>query len=459
MSDNWLKKWYRDRFRYSFPGSPDEKNWAKIRQRLEEEWPSYWYEANMAKAEAIPRAGLWEELNRNLEVLRVAQRGRRIGLLRSIGLAGMVVVLPFALSDLNDIGTPDIGETENAAASRQSVPALVADNGSSAPSEVVYTNPGTPVQTSPQPTAVLANHSDLHDQQSPLTPENISGIATITPVVNANVTGNSFPETRERISEPIAGTGNTVQEEPRPALAEVNELEIADVQPLALSYDPQPVLTQLTIPGASRPHSGKGLWSISVAPRLQFSTLQNPTTTLGLDPKSRITNKLSCNTAFYVDASWQWSRRSELSLGLLFNDVKCQQYFDFQGSQYIKKEVCLNYQSISLMYRRAFISPAAGRFRMDASIGFYAGLLSDVHEEWDGEETSWLSPGFRKTDFGITAGLNATYRLNRHLGLTTGAYYRNGFVNIFEGVDLLPRDFYKTYTVSFGAQLGLRWYF
>jgi hypothetical protein len=93
------------------------------------------------------------------------------------------------------------------------------------------------------------------------------------------------------------------------------------------------------------------------------------------------------------------------------------------------------------------------------NLGVYGSYASNVFEIRGNEEYKLFSEGIRKIDVGGTVRLNFTQRLFNSVHLTTGINYSNGALNIFKGVDLIPSHFYKTFTSSIGASVGLQYHF
>jgi hypothetical protein len=93
---------------------------------------------------------------------------------------------------------------------------------------------------------------------------------------------------------------------------------------------------------------------------------------------------------------------------------------------------------------------------MEASGGVYGSFRTDIAELWAGEERNFMSEGFKKFDLGLNTELNTVYTLNESVDLTMGLYASNGLINVFNGIDNIPANFYRTFTTSIGTSVGLR---
>ena len=201
-------------------------------------------------------------------------------------------------------------------------------------------------------------------------------------------------------------------------------------------------------------------WYLGVRSNVQISALENPTTQLGMNGQSRITNKLSYGITYAFDLGYRLNPKSNLEFSLILNNKKTQRYNDFYLGKYIEKSISLNYQSISIKYGRNLL-PYSGisKSHLNLSLGLFGSYLYDVVELRNEEHFSWLSDGFLKFDVGANIGVNYSYSLFKSVHLNTGLYYANGVINIFKGIHRMPSNFFKTYTSSLGASLGVQYCF
>jgi hypothetical protein len=199
-----------------------------------------------------------------------------------------------------------------------------------------------------------------------------------------------------------------------------------------------------------------GLWSIGASVNMQRSNMLNAVSRRGLNNESPITNLSHTKIGFNLSVIRQLRNGGNLSAMLLLNNKESQCYEDFAGASYIEKSLILNYQTLQLSYARPLFN--LGKSRLDASAGLFGSYRTSLEEKWDKEDRNVLANGFKKGNIGLHFGLDGVYSINKLVDLNVGVYYNNGIINIFKGTNEIPSHFLKTYTSSFGANIGLRYH-
>ncbi|MFT6281337.1 MAG: hypothetical protein ACJA0U_001464 [Salibacteraceae bacterium] len=410
MSEDWLKRWYRNRFSQSSAEGLKDDVWGKISSKVGN-WSEFWYKSNSESIDLKPKASVWENISAGLAVTPAVNSTSRIFWMRAASIAAVFIFIPYLLSDLQII------DRDFAASSQVQSASINASNSNS-----VIPSLSKPIGSSTNTVATLS--------QTVLEPE------FVIPAIQI-ARAEPFPElTSTKVNPRQRGTDQALR------LATLS----LDV-PSSFHRD------QNFEHPTGKPT--RGLWSIGASVNMQRSNMLNAVSRRGLNNESHITNLSHTKIGFNLSVIRQLRNGGNLSATLLLNNKESQCYEDFAGASYIEKSLILNYQTLQLSYAQPVFN--LGKSRLEASAGLFGSYRTSLEEKWDKEDRNVLANGFKKGNVGLHFGLDGVYSINKLVDLNLGVYYNNGIINIFKGTNEIPSHFLKTYTSSFGANIGL-WY-
>lgn len=128
-----------------------------------------------------------------------------------------------------------------------------------------------------------------------------------------------------------------------------------------------------------------------------------------------------------------------------------QNYKVFGGGDYLQKELELTYYKAYIQYQHTFL-PNKNIFFSDftAKAGLYGGLLQNKRGELRSMESK-----YSKVDYGVRLTLGQEKSVG-FLRIGYGVSAERGLVNIFRGSGNIPGRFNRTYTMSMGPYVSLR---
>ena len=430
MSENWLEKWYKESYARASAEKPRAGIWSRIEAGMRA-FGVKWQDADVVSIPERPKASVWEALSAFVDNEILLQRQAKIRRIRTALSSVLLIFSPFILADFSDAtfrNAPDKYAVDEHIASFNSV--MMASNESEM--------------------AAVSNGPNRTPEQS-----NKSSTGFMTFEANGLKVQNSELTLLNKTSEDLKG----FEVEPDAELVQkipVSTIELLPINGIAYNVaNSKNERPSALLESAVQP---SGLWFLGASCNYQLTNLYNPTTGLGLDSKSHVTNLHEANFSFDLSVFRTINTRSAIRLGLRLNDRKAQSYQDFKGTEYLEKNLALNYQTIAFSYHRS-IAPKLlpQRIGIEFSSGLFASYLTSISERVNQQDEKLLSDGFRKYDFGINVGLHGVYKLSGPVHISIGVFYSNGLINVFRGVEKIPARFYQTYTSSYGASLGIRY--
>ncbi|GEM_PF-5453435 len=432
MSEDWLKKWYRDNFSRSSATDLKEETWKNIESQLGD-WTGYWYKSNAESVGEQAPDAVWTQLSSSVQETFMLRRARKWAIARTLGLCFVFLSVPYFMSDYllskEELLRPSGYSIATAEQESLSSPeGLVVSNDEISNTAAIPQENILATNSNSEPLTISANTSTILPTEIPF--EASSAVRT-----HQNI--NNEDKSSERV------------------LGNIHPLATNELQPISNAVDLQLVNSEYN----RKPMRARN-WQVGLAGNYQRSMLLNPTLQRGNDSQSSIKNILGNNVSATISLSRKITPLNKIRLAAKINDVKSQHFMDFAGAQYIRKSLSITYQTLGLSYRRSLLpNHRQSRFGLELGAGFYGSYRTSIEESWGDEERFVMSQGFKKFDLGAQIELDGVYTLYPSVDLTLGVYYSNGFINIFDGIDGIPSDFYKTYTSAFGASIGLQYAF
>lgn len=411
MSEDWLKRWYKSRFSQSSAEGLKGDVWENINSRIGN-WSEFWYKSNSESIDLKPKAEVWENISAGLAVPAPINNTSRLFWVRVASIAAVFILIPYLLSDLQiidrDLAASSQGQSTsiNTSNSSLAIPSLF-QSFESKPNTA-----GTVSQNILEPLLVI-------------------------------------PSLQIAASEPI----------PELISTKVNPSQKATDQSLRLTTIPLNTSSSfkrdLNFERLNRKPT-RGPWFVGASVNMQRSSMLNAISRRGMVNDSPITNISRTKIGLNLSVIRQLRSGANLEATLLINNQESQCYEGFSGVNYIEKSLILNYQTLQLSYAKPLVT--LGRSRLEASAGMFGSYRTSLEEKWEEEDRNILANGFKKANVGLRFGLDGVYSINQLLDLNVGVYYNNGVINIFKGTDDIPSRFLKTYTSSYGANIGLRYH-
>lgn len=434
MSEDWLNKWYSKNFTDAPAPKPKADNWSEIDAKMNN-WKAFWYTSNAEELNLDPKASTWDKIASDLNAISANRASVRLFWLRTSAATVGFFLLPFLLRDIQNNATVSTSSNNSIQQSQASVQPTQTAQLNDDPNRTAQRNSLVGKETVSAPTE-KSRENPIQFQF-----KNVESIDLSSNGVQ--VSTDPDPTIETLVSVPVKHHfywDSMVSLQVLPT----NELLIARSAE-RMKQDPHSVI------------SASPYWLFGVGFNIQRSNLYNPTTLKGMNSASLITNQLGTSVSVDVSLARQIGNQSYIQGMLTFNDSKRQKYLDFVGADYIEKQLNLTYQTLTISYNRALFShKLKGRFGLDFNSGIHAGYLVKKQELWASEERLGLVEGFRNFNAGVDFSLNGIVKLNQRYDMTTGVYYSNGLINVFKGTADIPADFYRTYTSSFGLNVGLR---
>ncbi|MFT6921414.1 MAG: hypothetical protein ACJA1C_000408 [Crocinitomicaceae bacterium] len=411
MSEDWLKRWYKSRFSQSSAEGLKDDVWEKINSRIGN-WSEFWYTSNSESIDLKPKAEVWENISAGLAVNAPVSNTSRLFWMRAASIAAVFILIPYLLSDLQ-----------------------IVDRDLAASSQVQSTSTNTSNSNLAIPSLFQSFDSKPNT------------VVTISQTVLEPL--RVFPSVQIARSEPVPELTST----------KVNPSQKATDQSLRLATLPLNASSRFERDLNFERLNGKptrGPWSVGASINMQRSNMLNAVSLRGMSNESPITNISHTKIGLNLSVIRQLRSGANLEAKLLINNQESQCYEDFAGANYIEKSLVLNYQTLQLSYAHPLFT--LGKSRLEASAGIFGSYRTSLEEKWDKEDRNILANGFKKGNVGIRFGLDGVYSINQLLDFSIGVYYNNGIINVFKGTDDIPSHFLKTYTSSFGANIGLRYH-
>lgn len=413
MSEDWSEKWYKQAFARSSAGKPKAEVWSGIESALNG-WFKHWYQSGATGQTKRPKAQVWNALSAFVDQEILLRRQLRLRILRGATAIVLFAILPLSLADQFELSS------QNESTTRFTAENIAPISASEELASVIHTTIDREfVAPQMQDTRPQIGIAEMQHASAPQ--ETIS---------LASASDNAGFES-VNVLEPHA-------------LASFSESNPVTLTSQSFDFVPRPFNLPKWIFGASAVY--------------QHSHLYNETTRMGFAHTSHIKNDSDPSFSLDLALMKPLSKHSLISVRLRINDVKGQGHYDLLGAEYVEKKLTCTYQSLSLNYHRSLLrSTIASRASLEISAGFYGSYRTNIQESIDQEDRVFLSPGIRKYDFGLQCGLQSVFRVSKPLHITLGAYYTNGIMNIFKGVEKVPANFYTSFTASYGLSLGLRY--
>ena len=98
MSEDWLKRWYRNRFSQSSAEGLKDDVWGKISSKVGN-WSEFWYKSNSESIDLKPKASVWENISAGLAVTPAVNSTSRIFWMRAASIAAVFIFIPYLLKN------------------------------------------------------------------------------------------------------------------------------------------------------------------------------------------------------------------------------------------------------------------------------------------------------------------------------------------------------------------------
>jgi hypothetical protein len=408
---DWLKKWYNNQFE-QIDISPSSKVWDNISESLEE-WPKHWYKTNTNDLKTSPRASTWESIQSQIVNIKYPARARPAYALISVATI-LLSIIPMSVSDgyfniTNSkvsklaINTQDLGEQESKSTLNVTDEAL--------------------------------NDSDIKGGNS-LSLNQIDGKDNSkidNKPSNAVLLDRIISTTPEKITPEIE-KGNT-------------NYSISSMQLSRINYPSINVSDNLVLASKSSfiPNYSVGLHLVS-----QFSSHLNPLRAkIKASDEGEIFNPVT--VGFDLSFEKYISSKNSVRINLRGNNVKSLQF----NEQNTAKEMTLNYLSLDLFYSRKWSLDNSDKLYLKTNIGVFAGYAISKGVNYNEERVAYIEDGLRDIDFGNSIGLLLSRKLSNRMRLEVGATSQFGVMSIFKGTDVLPSNYFRSTSISYGLTVGI----
>lgn len=408
---DWLNEWYNDQFN-QIDLTPSSKVWDNIAQSMEE-WPKHWYASNAEDVRTQPRPSTWEQLNQQLVRERSIQRANRVPYIAASIMAAILMFVPLNTDDSIVSRASDIEVTQFDKA-----------------------------------------YSDLNDQ---LVHNSIEDRASFSNQVNQDVFADRVDDVTNSGNEndtPISSIPNKYQQSFIHHEFENGHIALSN-KAIRISLAERPVRSLKTPDFNARENISpygkqfvRNKLSFSLNP--QISMLNNPITQKAISSDEQ---RLSIRPDIALELAYQrnFNKRSGLKLAVLFNNNKTL----LSASNTSEREISLNYSSLGALYTTQWDFLKSDRLNFQTEAGLIASYASDPVVRFNEERVQYLESGFSRFDLGVIVGASLETKLTSKWSLTTGIQSQVGMLNIFEGNEFVPKDYFSTSTQSAGLSFGL----
>ncbi len=186
---------------------------------------------------------------------------------------------------------------------------------------------------------------------------------------------------------------------------------------------------------------------------LQYANtwLRNEKTAVGLQNTSLVDTRPSFGKSFGLYFGQKVSENLDLKLAFDLISEKSQTYNEYVHGQFVSTGIDMNYTKLAFTAAYRFSTGSPHR----AVGGVYAAYLTDA-SNYIGETGESVLHDYNKADYGLIAGYEYMYSLDRNLQLGTGVYANYGLSNVFSGNEQLPAFLNRTNLLSLhlGVSVG-----
>lgn len=420
--EDWLKKWYNNQFE-QIDVSPSSKVWDNISQSIEE-WPRHWYKTNTDDLKTSPRASTWESIQSQIVNINYPARTRPAYVLISV-ITLLLSVIPVSLSD-GHLGTTNSKDyklainTKNKGEKESKPTFKVAQRASQNNDKQI--NSIAVNQASEQSSAHMED-----------TPNNDISLTK----VESNLPESSIGKTEKDKTNNLI-----VHDSP----AEM-DYEASILRPSRITYPSFNITDNLVLAskGSFNPKYSVGL---HVAP--QFSSHFNPLRAkIKASEEDEILNPVS--VGFDLSLEKYISAKNSVRINLRGNNVKSLKFTE----QNIAKEMTVSYLSLDLFYSRRWPLDSSEKLYLKTNIGIFAGYAISKGVNYNEERVAYIEDGLRDLDFGNSLGIILSRKLSNKMSLEVGVNSQFGVMNIFKGTDVLPSNYFRSSTLSYGLSVGI----
>lgn len=407
--NDWLKEWYNDQFE-KIDLSPSSEVWEHIARTMEE-WPKHWYVANTNDLNTRPRQSTWENLNNQLVKERQIRLANRFSYAVASVVAFLFLIIPVQIEDSYLL--TDLNYELAASSARENIPKEIVSLASRTRSSgemfqrrIASTNNTTSELSITPVTAELeqrefATRNVLSNQLNNV--DDLSGVIAISPVV-------ASLEPKQ-----LSLTSNLIDRK-------LNNENIAwSKHQFSLNVLPQlTILNNALAQHAFVDDNTEIIQSPSVA--LQFAYQRNFNSRNGLKVAALVNNKKSLVTS------------SDLN----------------------ERSIDLNYLSLAAIYTSKWsLNKISPRLSFQAETGLIGGVVQSRSVTFNDERIPYLETGFGQFDLGAYLGASLVSSINDQWSWSVGLASQIGLINIFNGNQYVPRDYFSTSTQSAGLSFGL----
>lgn len=160
--------------------------------------------------------------------------------------------------------------------------------------------------------------------------------------------------------------------------------------------------------------------------------------------------------AFALLTGYNYSDNLSIQAEWLLYNKQGQKYKDYIEGNVINRDELLTYSQYNIIFKERnsrLIHKGNIPVAFNTILGMYYANLKSANQVIDGEKTA--SENYRKSNYGVIAGLEFEAYLFTHWMLTTGLRSDIGLKNIYAGNQKVPADFKKTYNSSLGINFTI----
>lgn len=396
-------KWYQEESK-DLNVIPTHQTWSSIENSLED-WPRFWYQSNAVGLEkGTPDLG-WESIAKQLEIQRNQRKGYRNFILRTTGIFTLLILIPLFLA--------------NVAPTYRGVTVFPKTLTNEQPPNVDRSSTDITQRTTTDQNATLTVSKTVLFEPNTNAAQPTQSVLSTTPEATTSFEGFDFSEQLKT---------RTVS--PLPVFTSDERL------PLSLSSRPPE--------NSKTKNTRNSKWSIGATSFVGSSSLINP-----LSFREDVVVGNTFNFAFGLTASRKL-RKNVISADLIFNDVKSQSAL--LSSENLNTQ--LNGITLGLQYERWLPSSSANRWMPDFYFGsgVFGSYLQNAKITSNLTDSYFGQFRYKHIDFGVVFTAGATIHLNNRISFSAAARVQSGAINLFDGIDKVPSDFFRTQSRSIGLQ-------
>lgn len=456
--EDWLKKWYKEGFEKSKASSP-KKNWKKIAAELDE-WPAHWYKSNADKVGIRPKHTNWDAIKKELSDLPVLRKNP-IFQIRAIVVTAIAFLLPFLL--INPVFYVSNAELSNLTEENSEIQIelnKVSSQESLAFNEQNSTNKNDDSKTNRATTIKKEKLSNLISEETELN----EGLLSITNSKDLIETLDKEPETNINQITVVVSQVEKVddnQEEKSPLIVtneqpdekefdQINKLPIKKLDPIKTKSSFNSGLNDIKNPLI---YNG---WYIGGGAVLQKTTLLNPINSRSLVKGSGVMSSPNLNVSINLNVMKQLKNRNAFSAFVMLNNNKSQRYTETNFDEVAEGQISLDYVLVGANYHSRLLESYDNTLSLNSVMGLYSAINTGISEHKNTEQIDFLKGGFRNYDVGVSFGFETNFYLNSKWMIYSDLIYQLGVINIFNGTDKVPADFFHTQTSSLNLGVGIR---